>query len=167
MDIFECAASRRSIRAFSPEPIEEEKLDRILEAARLAPTACDYQPFRVVVVRTKGRESELKRIYGKLWFAAAPVVVLVCSVPGEAWSRKDGKNYADIDAAIAMDHMILAASALGLGSCWVGAFDPDAAREILALEPGWEPIAFTPIGYPAESPDPRPRKVLGDLVVRR
>jgi len=167
MDISECMASRRSIRAFSSEPVEEEKLDRILEAARLAPTACDNQPFRVVVVRTKGREAELKRIYGKLWFAAAPLVVLVCSVPGEAWSRKDGKNYADIDATIAMDHMILATSALGLGSCWVGAFDPDAAREILALEPGWEPIAFTPIGYPAESPDPRPRKALSDLVVRR
>jgi nitroreductase len=166
MEFFESVESRRSIRGYKQDLVEDEKLDAILEAGRLAPTACDYQPFRVLVIETKGREAELRRIYDKEWFVAAPIVLLVCAVPGEAWSRKDGKNYADVDAAIAMDHMILAAGALGLGSCWIAAFDPDAARDVLDLEAGWEPLAFTPIGYPKESPAPRPRKALEKLVAR-
>jgi nitroreductase len=167
MDFFECIESRRSVRSYKSDPVEEEKLERLLEAGRLAPTACDYQPFRILVARTAGREAELKRIYGKDWFAAAPLVLLVCSVPASAWSRRDGKSYADVDAAIAMDHIVLAATALGLGTCWIGAFDPKAAREVLALEAGWEPVAFTPLGYAKESPAPRPRRALGDLVLKR
>jgi len=167
MDFFECIAARRSVRSYKSDQVEEEKLEEILEAARLAPTACDNQPFRVVVARTAGMAAELRKIYPKDWFAAAPLVLLVCSVPGSAWSRRDGKLYADVDAAIVMDHVVLAATALGLGTCWVGAFDPKAAREILELEAGWEPIAFTPLGYAAESPEPRPRKGLIELVIRR
>jgi nitroreductase len=167
MDFFECIESRRSVRSYKSDPVEEEKLERLLEAGRLAPTACDYQPFRIIVARTSGREAELKRIYGKDWFVAAPMILLVCSVPASAWSRGDGKSYADVDAAIAMDHIVLAATALGLGTCWVGAFDPKAAREVLALEAGWEPVAFTPLGYAKESPAPRPRKALKDLVLKR
>ncbi len=167
MDYFETIEFRRSIRAYGPEPVEEEKLRRVLEAARAAPTACGFQPFRVVVVPTAGRGEELRRIYDKAWFSAAPLVLLVCSVPGEAWSRRDGKNYADVDATIAMDHLILAASALGLGTCWIANFDAVAARAILGLEAGWEPLAFTPLGYPGDSPAPRPRKAIEAIVVRR
>jgi nitroreductase len=167
MDFFECIASRRSVRSYRPDPVEEGKLDRVLEAARLAPTACNNQPFRVIVARTSDRKAELKRIYPKDWFVAAPIVLLVCSVPGSAWSRKDGKGYADVDAAIAMDHIVLAATALGLGTCWIGAFDPKAAREVLGLEAGWEPVAFTPLGYASDYPEPRPRKALEELVLRR
>ena len=79
---------------YGPEPIEAEKLEAVLEAGRLAPTACDNQPFRIVVIETRGREAELKKVYDKAWFAAAPLVLLVCALPSEAWSRKDGKNYA-------------------------------------------------------------------------
>lgn len=167
MDFFEAVSLRRSVRAYKADPVEKDKLDKILEAADLAPTACNLQPFRVTVVETKGRAAELRKIYDKDWFVAAPVVLLMCASPSAAWKRKDGKNYADIDAAIAMEHLVLAATALGLGSCWIGAFDPGAAREILELEPGWEPLALTPIGYPAESPNARPRKGPGALVIRR
>jgi nitroreductase len=167
MDFFEAVSLRRSIRAYKADPVEKEKLDKILEAADLAPTACNLQPFRVIAIETKGREAELKKIYDKDWLVTAPVVLLMCALPGSAWKRRDGKNYADIDATIAMEHLVLAATALGLGSCWIGAFDPVAAREILELESGWEPLAFTPIGYPAESPNARPRKSLADLVIRR
>ena len=167
MDFFDCLSSRRSVRSYKPDPVEEATLDRVLEAARLAPTACNYQPFRVFVLRTEGRAAELKRIYSKPWFASAPLLLHICSVPAEAWSRKDGKGYADVDATIAMDHLVLAASALGLGTCWVAAFDPLAAREVLGLEAGWEPLAFTPLGYPLDEPSPRPRKSLEQLVFRR
>jgi nitroreductase len=167
MDFFDVIESRRSVRSYKSDPVEEEKLVKILEAARIAPTACNLQPFRVLVIRNPGREAQLRKIYDKVWFATAPLVLLVCALPGSAWSRRDGKNYADVDAAIAMDHIVLAARALGLGSCWIGAFDPKAAREILNLEPSWEPLAFTPIGYPSEMPEARPRKSEGDIVVRR
>ncbi|MGC8780693.1 MAG: nitroreductase family protein, partial [Anaerolineae bacterium] len=98
------------------------------------------------------------------WFAAAPLVIGICAVPGEAWVRRDGANYAFVDAAIAMDHMILAAADAGLGTCWVAAFDPAAAREILGLPEGVEPVAFTPLGYAADAPRPKERKPLAELV---
>ena len=165
MDFFDCISSRRSVRAYDSRPVEDEKLRKVLEAGRTAPTAHDFQPFRIVVVPTAGRSEELGRIYKQPWFSTAPLVILVCALPGAAWSRRDGKNYADVDAAIVMDHMILAARALGLGSCWIGAFDPAAAKDILKLDPGWEPIAFTPLGYPKESPEARPRKSSDELVI--
>lgn len=166
MDFFEIAGSRRSARAYRADAVEDEKLAAILEAGRAAPTAANRQPFRVLVFETSGREAELRKIYDREWFAAAPLVLLICSVPAEAWSRSDGKNYADVDAAIAMDHIVLAATALGLGTCWVAAFDPAAAKALPGLEPGWEPLAFTPLGYPADAPPPRPRRAFGDLFLR-
>jgi nitroreductase len=166
MELFECLESRRSVRAYRREPVEDWKLDKVLEAARLAPTANNNQAFRVLVLRREGREAELNRIYNRGWFASAPLALFICSFPAAAWVRGDGKNYSDVDAAIVMDHVILAATALGLGSCWVANFDAAAAREVLALEPGCEPIVLTPLGYPGESPSPRPRKALSELVAR-
>jgi nitroreductase len=168
VDYFELIEARYSVRAYSNRPVEEEKLRRVLRAAQLAPTAANMQPFRIVVRETGGCQSDLARLYHREWFCQAPLVVGICSVPGEAWVRRDGKNYADIDATIAMDHLILAASALGLGTCWVAAFDPAVARKVFDLPDGMEPIAFTPLGYPAdEAPEERPRKPLADLIWRQ
>ncbi|MDH7513857.1 MAG: nitroreductase family protein [Clostridiales bacterium] len=164
MEFFELVQKRYSVRAYEARPVEEEKLRKILEAANLAPTAANRQPFRIVVIQTKGREKELMRIYSRDWFVQAPFVLCMCAVRSEGWIRRDGKNYAEIDATIAMDHLILAAAALGLGTCWVAAFDPDAAREVLALSEDLEPVAMTPLGYPADSWKPKNRKSLSDLV---
>ncbi len=166
MEFFNLIEKRYSVRAYRPKAIEDEKLEKVLEAGRLAPTAANRQPFRFLVIRTRGREAELKRIYGRDWFVQAPLVICVCALTSEAWTRKDGKNYADIDATIAMDHLILAAADLGLGTCWVAAFDPVAAREVLGLAPGVEPVAFTPLGYPADSWRPKKRKSLSSLIRR-
>ncbi len=166
MEFRDVIASRRSIRAYKPDTVEEAKLQAVLEAGLLAPTAVNFQPFRIIVAATEGRKAELRRVYDKSWFVAPPLVLAVCSVPGEAWSRRDGKSYADVDAAIVFDHMILAAASLGLGTCWIGNFDPIAAREVFKLEPGWEALALTPLGYPAESPAPRPRKSFSERVIR-
>lgn len=164
MNFYELINKRYSVRSYKTEPVEEEKLAQVLNAARLAPTAANRQPFQFVVIHTAGREAELKRIYGKEWLSQAPVVICACSVPSQAWSRMDNKNYNQVDAAIAMDHLILAATDLGLGTCWVAAFDPAAAREILRLPEGVEPIAFTPIGYPADQPKEKKRKDLSELI---
>jgi nitroreductase len=165
MKFIELARSRYSVRAYRPYPVEQAKLDQVLEAARLAPTADNRQPFKIIVMHTSGNEKELKRIYSQDWFVQAPLLLCACGIPDRAWARKkDGKNYVDVDVAIVMDHMILAAADLGLGTCWVAAFDPGEAREVLALPAGVEPVAFTPLGYPASEPKPKERKKLSELV---
>lgn len=164
MDFSELITYRGSIRGYKPKPVEEEKLLAILEAARMAPTAHNNQPFRLIVLHTKGREEELSQIYGRPWFTQAPIVICIVGVPSEGWVRYDGKNYYEVDVAIAMDHLILAAHNLGLGTCWIGAFDPMAAREVLGLPDDVIPVAFTPLGYPDREPREKIRKPIEDLV---
>jgi len=164
MDFADLIQKRYSARAYLKTPVEEEKLMQVLEAGRLAPTAANRQSFQLIVIRTAGREEELKRIYKANWFVQAPLIICACGLPAKNWVRSDGRNYNDVDVAIVMDHIILAATDLGLGTCWIGAFDPGAAREILGLPEDVEPIAFTPLGYPADSPQPKKRKSLNDLV---
>ena len=164
MDFFETIERRYSVRGYKPDPVPDELLERVLESARLAPTACNRQPFRIVVLHTRGREDELARIYGRGWFTQAPLVLAVVALTGEAWRNQAGKSYADVDATIVMDHLILAATALGLGTCWVAAFDAQAAREILALPEGAEPVAFTPLGYAEKAPAGTGRRLLSELV---
>jgi nitroreductase len=164
MEFSEVIRKRYSVRAYRPNEVEEEKVRQVLEAARLAPTAANRQPFRFIVIHTRGREDELRRIYPADWFVQAPIVIAAVGIPGKSWVRRDGKAYVDVDVAIAMDHLILAATDLGLGTCWIGAFDPDAARQVLGLPADVEPLAFTPLGYPADEPRPKRRKPLEELV---
>ena len=164
MEFSELIKQRYSVRAYKSNPVEEDKLQQVLEAARWAPTAANRQPFQMIVIHTAGRETALKRIYNRSWFVQAPLVICACGIPAQNWVRSDGKNYNDVDVAIAMDHLILAAANLGLGTCWVAAFDPAAARRILGLPDGVEPIAFTPLGYPAHQPGLKERKALSELV---
>lgn len=164
MDFSQLIAQRYSVRAYKSDPVPDADLAQILEAARLAPTAANRQPFQLIVIHTAGREEELKRIYGRDWFVQPPLVVCICSLPAKAWVRRDDKNYADVDVAIVMDHLILAATEQGLGTCWIGAFDPDAARQVLGLPAEVEPVAFTPLGYPADEFRPKQRQSLADLV---
>ena len=163
MEFSELIQKRYSVRAYKPDWVEQEKEHQVLDAARLAPTAANRQPFQLIVIHTKGREKELRRIYNVDWFVQAPVVIGIVGLPQKAWKRCDDKNYADVDVAIAMDHLILAAVDLGLGTCWIGAFDPGAAREVLGLPKDVEPIAFTPLGYPADEPKPKKRQDLTEL----
>jgi nitroreductase len=167
MDFQELAKRRYSVRSYESTPVEEEKLQKVLEAAILAPTAANRQPFRLIVVRTAGRERDLKRVYARDWFVQAPLVVCACAVRDESWVRRDGKNYADVDTTIAFDHLILAARDLGLGTCWIAAFDPAAARQVLNLPAELDPIAFTPLGYPADEWRPKKRRPASELVQYR
>jgi nitroreductase len=164
MDFGELIRQRYSVRAYKPDPVDEELLRRVLEAVRLAPSAANRQAYQFIVIHTRGREAELKGIYHRSWFVQAPLVICACGVPAKNWVRRDGKNYNDVDVAIAMDHLVLAATELGLGTCWVAAFDPAAARQVLGLPQDVEPIAFTPLGYPADQPELKRRKDLSELV---
>jgi nitroreductase len=166
MEFQELIRARYSCRAYRDTPVEEEKLAAVLEAARLAPTADNRQAFRLYVVPTAGREEPLRALYAREWLRQAPLVIGIAGEPGRNWVRRDGRNYVDVDCAIVMDHLILRAADLGLGTCWIAAFDPAAARRLLALPPDWEPIAFTPLGYPADGGRPKTRRPIEELVVR-
>lgn len=164
MTFAELISKRYSVRSYKPDLVEDDKLVLVLEAARLAPSASNRQPYQLIVVKTAGREIELKRIYSGNFFTEAPLVICACALPSQAWSRKDGTDYSHVDIAIAMDHLVLAAAELSLGTCWIAAFDPDAAREVLGLPAEAVPVVFTPLGYPADKPGTKNRKPLTDLV---
>jgi nitroreductase len=164
MDVFEAIEKRYSVRGYTPDPVEDEKLQKVLEAARRAPTAANRQPFRMIVAHTAGREDEFIRVYGRSWLSRAPLVIAFVAVPGEAWRRMDDKPYDEVDATIAMDHLVLAATALGLGTCWIAAFDPDASREVFGLPDDVELVALTPLGYPDKASANTPRRPLEELV---
>lgn len=165
MEFQDLITSRYSVRSYRPDAVEDEKLQAILEAARLAPTAANRQPFQLIVIHTAGRESELRKIYHRDWFVQAPLIICACGVPSQGWVRSDDKRrYLDVDVAIVMDHLILAAANQGLGTCWIAAFNASAAREILQLPDEVEPLIFTPLGYPADQWKPKERKPIQDLV---
>jgi nitroreductase len=165
MEYSDLIAARYSVRAYRPDPVEDEKLQAVLEAARLAPTAANRQPFQLVVMHTAGRADEISKIYRRPWFVQAPLVIAVCAISSQAWVRESDRfNARLIDAAIVADHLILAAANLGLGTCWVAAFNVEAARSVLRLPDEAEPVIFTPLGYPADLPGPKTRKPLSELV---
>ena len=165
MEFFELIEARYSVRAYTSQPVEDEKLHKVLRAAQIAPTAANHQPFQLIAVHTTGRENELGRIYHQPWFVQAPLIIAACAISTQAWVRKsDSFNARLVDVAIVMDHLILAATDLGLGTCWVAAFNVAAAREVLGLPPEVEPVIFTPLGYPADQPGPKSRKPLDELV---
>ena len=163
MTFLELARQRGSIRGYRPDPVEEEKLQQVLEAARLAPTSANRQRFSFVVVRTAGKEEQLRQVYKPDWFIQAPLVIFGCGtdVPAE---RPDQRDWIDLDLGIAFDHLVLAAHDLGLGTCWIGSLDQAATREMLGLPDDVEPIVVTPLGYPAVPPREKKRKPLSDLV---
>jgi nitroreductase len=164
MDFAELIEKRYSVRAYKSDPVDDQLLTRLLETAVMAPSAANRQPFQLVVIHTRGREVELRRIYDRDWFVQAPVVICACGIPAQGWIHPNGKNHHEIDAVIVMDYLTLAAANVGLGTCWIAAFDVWAAREVLNLPVDVEPVVFTPLGYPADSPTPKERKPLTDLV---
>ena len=164
MNFHSLIKKRYSVRAYRSDPVEKEKLEQVLEAARLAPTAANRQPFRIIVIRTEGRQEEMRRLYDRDWFVQAPTLICVCAVKSEACVSREKRNYVYVDVAIVMDHIILAATDLGLGSCWIGAFDKDVAREVFGLPDDVEPVVMTPLGYAADQPEPRERRSIEELV---
>jgi nitroreductase len=165
MECLDIIKNRRTVRSYLPDPVEDEKLQAVLEAARLAPTAANRQPFRLIVLHTAGKEAEIMKVYAAEWLAKAPLIICACSIPAQGWTHfATGKNYCDVDAAIAMDHLILTASGLGLGTCWIAAFNHEPLRHLLRLPATMEPVVLTPLGYPEGTPGPRIRRPMDDLV---
>jgi len=166
MKFIELAEKRCSIRGYKSDSVPEELLHEILQAGNLAPTAKNLQPFHFIVVADSVKLDELASAYPAPFFRQAPVAIVICTEPAKGWTRNqyDGKNYCEVDAAIAIDHMTLAAADLGLGTCWIGAFDPQKVSNAMGLPDGIEPIALLTLGYPKEPGREKKRKSLDELV---
>ena len=150
MNFLEIAKSRCSVRSYSDKKVEQEKLDKILYAAHVAPTAANLQPVRLIAVQSDeglNKIGKAANIYG------APLAIIVCSEHNTAWTRPfDGKQTVDIDASILTDHMMLAAPDLGLGSVWICYFKPDIISREFDLPDNLEPINILAVGYSNEPP---------------
>ena len=161
----ELVEARYSSRSYSDRAVEPGKVEYLLECARLAPSAVNFQPWKFVVVESAEKRARLQECYLREWFREAPLYVVVCADKALSWKRKlDGHDHADIDAAIATEHICLAATELGLGSCWVCNFDADLCSEVLDLEGELYPVAIVPIGYPTDEPTSKKRKPIEDVV---
>jgi nitroreductase len=167
MDFKKLIETRYSSRKYKPEALDSETLSEVLEAGRMAPTAVNKQPFVFIVINEKEKLDALYEAYPREWFSTAPCVIIVCADHSASWKRgNDGKDHADIDAAIATDHMTLRAAELGLGTCWVCNFDPTVVTKKFNLPGHLEPTVLLPIGKPAEAEIPPKKRKSFDQLVR-
>lgn len=167
MEFLELARNRYSCRNYASRPVESWKLDKVLEAGRIAPSAVNYQPWHFYVIQGEKELGRIYTVYHREWFRTSPCVIVVCGDHNQSWKRREGKDHCDIDAAIASDHMTLQATELGLATCWICNFDPDLTRDVLRLPGHLEPVVFLPLGYPQDSADPdrhgEKRKPIGEI----
>lgn len=167
MEFYEVVEARRSIRRYKADPVGEEQLGRVLNAARLAPSWKNFQCWRFIVIRSEeGRASVLAAFDdtnpGKKAILAAPVLIVLCADP-EASGKVGDRFYYLVDAGITMEHLMLAARAEGLGTCWLGEFKEDVAKTVLDVPEGWRVVGMTPLGHPDQDPKPRPRKTMEEI----
>ena len=165
MTFKELCEARYSCRAYKPEAIPAEKMDYVLECARLAPSAVNFQPWRLQIVTDAEGLAKLCSTYKRDWIQTAPCIIIVSAVKSEAWTRRiDGKCHSDVDASIITEHITLAATEQGLGTCWVCNFDAALCHELFAMAEDEEAVALVPIGFPADEPSEKKRKSLSDII---
>jgi nitroreductase len=156
---------RYSARSFKKDPVEQNKLLKILEAGRMAPSAVNFQPWHFLVIQQPENLKAMFEAYKREWIREAPALILICADHSQSWKRSaDGKDFADVDVAIAVDHMTLQAAELGLGTCWVCNFDAHRCADTLNLPSHIEPLVMLPLGYPDGEIPEKKRKALSDIV---
>ena len=153
-ELISLARSRYSCRSYQAKPVEEEKLEYIKECMRLAPSAVNRQPRNFRIVRSQEGREKLQSCYSRHWFNEAPLYILASVLHEQEWVRADGKHHGDIDVAIAVEHLCLAATEQGLGSCWVCNFDAQHCHELFQMPDTEEPAVIIPIGYSAVAETP-------------
>jgi len=168
MDVFEAIKTRRSIRAFTRQDVSKEAVTKLLDAARRAPSAGNIQPWEFIVVRDPEIKKQLSiAASDQTFIEEAPVVIVVCAnliLSARGYGVRGSRLYCLQDTAAAIQNMLLAACALGLAACWVGAFHEEEARKVLNIPSGVRPIAIIPVGYPAETPEARWKRPLSEVV---
>lgn len=163
--LLNCIKERYSVRKFQNKPIEQEKLDILLEAARLAPSASNKQSWKFIVIKDSEKRKQLTDICkGQKFVSKAPITIAVCNTNLD-YIMTCGQKAPVIDGAIAAEHIVLQAVELGLGSCWIGAFYHDKMAELISLPQDYEIIGLLPVGYPAIEKKERNLKSLDEIVV--
>jgi len=163
MDVFKAIKNRYSCRSYKAESIPEEKLNKILEAARLAPSAHNEQEWKFVVVRDVKKRKEVAEAAGQSFIEEAPVIITAVGLDLEHIMSSGNPAYA-IDLAIAVEHMALQAVEEGLGTCWIGAFNQDEVKRVLEIPEECKVVALLPLGFPADKPKPKSRKKLEEII---
>jgi len=165
MEFDKLVLDRFSVRSYTNQKVDRNLILEILESARMAPSAVNFQPWHFVVITDSENLRDFQEVYPRAWFSEAPVYIVVCADHSQSWKRKsDGKDFADVDAAIVTDHLVLKATELGLGTCWVCNFDVQLATQKLQLPNHIEPMVIIPIGFSATEAPVKLRKPLSEIV---
>jgi nitroreductase len=169
MSFLDLAKNRYSCRSFKPEVISEQMLTELLEAFRIAPSAVNFQPWHIIIVKQPANLAKLYEAYPRDWFKTAPLVLIICGNHNVSWKRgSDNKDHLNIDIAVATDHLTLQATDMGLATCWVCNFKPEIVRHHFHLPENFEPVALIPVGYPNDTTDiarhSEKRKALKDII---
>ncbi len=166
MSILDVMRKRHSIRKYKDDPVPGDVFDRVMEAARLAPSGKNFQPWKFIVVRDRDLKARLAEAScNQKFIADAPVIIAACGYPDQSYQKQG--NYMTswtIDVAAAVEHLMLQACEEGLGTCWIGAFDEQQVKMILDVPENVRVLALTPLGYPAQESRDRGRKSLGEIV---
>lgn len=164
MNFLELVKNRYSCRGYKSLDVDKEKLDYILECVRFAPSAVNKQPWLFRIVSKEDEKAKLQQCYNRDWFNTAPMYIVASILHDEEWVRADGKRHGNIDIAIAVEHLCLAATEQGLATCWVCNFEADLCKELFALPDNEEPAVIIPLGYAADEMKPKNRKAIGEIV---
>jgi nitroreductase len=165
MKFLDLVKARYSCRSYQDRQVEQEKLDYIMECVRFAPSAVNRQPWRFRIVTEAESKEKLQQCYHRDWFNTAPLYMMASILHDEAWVRADGKPHGDIDIAIAVEHLCLAASEQGLATCWVCNFDAALCRSLFSLPENEKPAVLIPIGYAADEPKEKKRKAMSEILL--
>jgi nitroreductase len=166
MNILELSKKRFSVRKFTDEPVSKDDLDYIMEVVRMAPSACNRQPWKFLIAQSSDARAKVQACYDREWLKSAPLYIVAFKDNDSCWVRpEDQKPHGDIDVAIATEHLCLAAAERGLGTCWVCNFDPEKAR-LLAPSANYEAVAIIPLGHPAAGTvaTSKMRKPMSDII---
>lgn len=166
MNFLDLVKQRYSCRSYQAKSVEQEKVDYVMECVRFAPSAVNKQPWRFHVISSDSDKEKLRQCYNREWFTTAPMYVIASILHDEEWVRSDGKRHGDIDIAIAVEHLCLAATEQGLATCWVCNFDADLCRQLFSLAANEEPAVLIPLGYAADAPKDKVRKTTEEIIVR-
>ncbi len=150
MDFYEVLEKRSSVRKYTDQTISDKVLNKIGKAVQLAPSACNKQPWKFLIIFDQATKDKICKCYSRGWLAQSPAIVVALGNNEEAWKREGTTPITDIDVAIAMEHLVLAASAEGLGTCWICAYEKAELNKALEINQPWDVIAISPLGYPAE-----------------
>ncbi|QSH40484.1 nitroreductase family protein [Lentisphaerota bacterium ZTH] len=163
MEFYDVINRRRSMRGYKPDPIPAESLERIAHALQAAPSACNLQPWKFLYIENKDLLGKICSVYSRDWLAEAPAVIVALGNSEDCWRRIEGTPIIDIDVGIAMEHIVLAAAAENLDTCWICAYEVKRLDRVLNIQHPWSALAISPIGYGSKEPRELERKPLEQI----